>query len=92
MPVPNEVVLFTSQYVCVLLLVMQSINNNHGRTAMAMLTSVGIGVVQLLNFKLLPDATWTEMLAWLIAGPLGNASAQWVKRHDIAKIRSLPDH
>lgn len=85
----NELLLFGSQFICVMLLVVQSINNNHGRQVLAMFTSIGIGITQIATFKLLPDANATEMLAWLAAGPAANVAAQWIKRHDIAKIRAL---
>jgi hypothetical protein len=50
---------------------------------------MGIGVAQLVTFRLLPDATWSEAAAWVAAGPLANMAAQYVKRHDIAKIKRL---
>lgn len=85
----TELVLFLSATVSVALLVIQSINNNHGRTWLAMITSVGIGIAQLYVFKLLPDANFTEICAWLAGGPVGNLIAQYIKRHDIAKIKKL---
>lgn len=85
----NEALLFGSQFVCVLLLVVQSINNIHGRAVLGALTSVGIGFAQILTFKLLPEANWSEMIAWVAAGPAANVAAQWLKRHDIAKIKRL---
>lgn len=85
----NEAALFLSQFVTVMLLVVQSINNNHGRGALAALTSIGIGAAQLVSWKLLPGASWSEAVAWIAAGPAANIAAQWIKRHDIAKIRRL---
>lgn len=85
----NALLLFASQFVVVALLVIQSQNNTHGRFWMATWTSLGIGIAQVLTFKLLPDATPTEMIAWIVAGPFANMFAQWVKRHDIDKIRRL---
>jgi hypothetical protein len=85
----NELVLFASQFVCVTLLVVQSVNNNHGRVLLGAITSLGIGVAQIATFQLLPGAGWSEMLAWIAAGPVANLAAQWIKRHDIAKIRRL---
>ena len=86
----TELILFASQYITVLLLVTQSISNNHGRRATAALTSVGIGVCQIATFKLLPGAGLSEAAALIAAGPLANLTAQWLMRHDIAKIRALP--
>mgnify|MGYP001331388515 CR=1 FL=1 len=85
----NELLLFGSQFVCVLLLVVQSINNNHGRAWLGAVTSVGIGIAQIATFKLLPSADVSEMIAWVAAGPAANVAAQWIKRHDIAKIQRL---
>lgn len=85
----TELLLFGSQYVTVLLLVMQSISNNHGRRWMSALTSVGIGVAQIATFKLLPGADVTQAAAWIAAGPAANVTAQWLMRHDIARVRAL---
>lgn len=88
-PGANELLLFCSQFITVMLLVVNSVNNNHGRVWLGAVTSVGIGVCQIATFKLLPGAGWSEMMAWIAAGPVANITAQWVKRHDIAKIRAL---
>lgn len=85
----NELLLFFSQTICVTLLVVQSVNNNHGRVLLGALTSVGIGLAQIATFKLLPSASLTEMAAWVAAGPVANFIAQWIKRGDIDKIRRL---
>jgi predicted MFS family arabinose efflux permease len=85
----SEVLLFSSQFVVVLLLVVQSINNNHGRVMLGAFTSLFIGVAQIATFKLLPDASWSEAIAWIAAGPVANVVAQWIKRKDIEKIRRL---
>ena len=87
----GAVVLFISQFLMVFLLVVQSINNNHGRQRIAALTSIGIGVAQLFAYKILPDAGVVEMAAFVLAGPSANLAAQWVKRSDIARIRALHD-
>jgi len=85
----NELLLFGSTFVSVMLLVVQSINNNHGRGRLAFLTSFGIGASQLALWKLMPDASATEVAAFLCGGPFGNLAAQWIKRHDIALVRGL---
>ena len=53
----NELILFGSQFVTVMLLVVQSINNNHGRILLGAITSVGIGIAQIATFRLLPEAS-----------------------------------
>jgi hypothetical protein len=85
----NEAILFASQFVTVALLVIQSQNNVHGHFWLAAGTSVLIGVAQVATFKLLPTADASELVAWIAAGPFANMFAQWVKRHDISKIRRL---
>ena len=85
--------LFGSTFVTVLLLVVQSANNIHGHRRPAALTSLGIGISQLVLWRYMPNAaaaaSYTEMAAFLAGGPLGNLAAQWLKRHDIARIRKL---
>ena len=68
----------------------QSINNNHGYMGRAFLTSFGIGAAQLLLYRIMPDASGTEIAAYLCGGTLGNVAAQWLRRSDIARIRALP--
>mgnify|MGYP006921347207 CR=1 FL=1 len=85
----SEALLFLSQFFTVLLLVIQSQNNVHGHKVLGAVTSVGIGIAQIATFKLLPSADVSEMIAWVAAGPAANVAAQWIKRHDIAKIRRL---
>lgn len=85
----NELMIFFSQGLVVSLLVIQSVNNNHGRTTLAAITSLMIGLTQIVMWKLMPNASWSEIAAFVIAGPAGNVLAQWVKRKDIDKIRRL---
>ena len=65
------------------------INNNHGYMGRAFFTSFAIGGSQLLLYRLMPDANGTEIVAYLCGGPFGNVAAQWLRRHDIARIRAL---
>jgi hypothetical protein len=85
----NVALLFFSQFICVLLLVVQSINNNHGRMWLGAFTSIGIGLAQLAAYRLLPDASIGELTAFVMAGPAGNIVAQWIKRKDISRIVAL---
>lgn len=85
----TETALFASSFLTVLLLVIQSINNNHGYMGRAFWTSFGIGGAQLLLYRLMPDASVTEIAAYLLGGPIGNVAAQWLRRHDIARIKAL---
>jgi len=89
MNIGHVALLFLSQFICVLLLVVQSVNNNHGHRRLAALTSVGIGITQIATFRLLPGADIWETSAWLAAGPIANYAAQWLKRKDISRIVAL---
>jgi hypothetical protein len=85
----TALLLFASQTIMVTLLVIQSVNNNHGRTFWAAVTSLGIGVASIAQWKLMPGADGMQMAAFLLAGPVGNVLAQWIKRHDIARVKAL---
>lgn len=85
----NILLLFLSSYVTVLLLVIQSINNNHGRAMASCVTSIGIGVAQVALYKIVPSASFPEIVAFIAGGPLANVTAQWVKRSDISIIKRL---
>jgi hypothetical protein len=63
--------LFVSTFCLVFFLGMQSLNVNNGHRKMAFLTSFGIGVSNLMLFKLAPDAGGMEIAAFLLGGPFG---------------------
>lgn len=77
--------LFASTFALVFFLGLQSLNVNGGHTVAAFFTSIGIGVGNLLLFKLTPDATGIEMAAFLLGGPLGIVSS--MKFHGYIKRR-----
>lgn len=81
--------LFCSQTVTVTLLVIQSRFNIHGHTRLAALNSLLIGSCQLVMWKIMPDPSFAEIAAFLLAGPVGNTVAQHINRRDIARIRKL---
>ena len=64
-------VLFTSTFVLVFFLGLQSLNVNTGRYLAAFLTSFGIGLSQLALYKLAPDADGWQIAAYLSGGPFG---------------------
>lgn len=68
-------ILFGSTFVLVFLLSLQSLNVVGGHYTMAFLTSFGIGVSNLLLFKLAPDANGVEILAFVSGGPFGVIAA-----------------
>lgn len=83
------VLLFFSQSAMVTLLVIQSRLNIHGRNTWAAVNSLLIGCSQLVMWRIMPDPTNAEIVAFVVGGPVGNAVAQYFNRRDIAKIRKL---
>lgn len=67
--------LFASTYVLVFALGLQSLNVNGGHYRAAFITSLGIGGSNLVLFKMAPDASGLEIIAYLAGGPLGIVSA-----------------
>lgn len=76
----NAALLFISTFVLVFALGFQSLNVNGGHFKAAMLTSLAIGVSQLVLYKLVPDANWFEVAAYLAGGPLGIAASMVAHR------------
>lgn len=81
----TELTLFASTYALVMLLGLQSLHVNKGHMVAAFLTSFGIGTANLVLFKMVPDATTTEILAYLIGGPLGIITAMWLHPRIVSK-------
>lgn len=81
--------LFCSQTLTVTLLVIQSRLNIHGHLRLAALNSLLIGATQLVLWKIMPNPSVAEVIAFLVAGPFGNMIAQRINRRDIARIRKL---
>lgn len=67
----NTLALFTSTFILVFALGIQSLNVNNGHRAAAMFTSFFIGSSQMVLFKLAPSANWIETAAFLLGGPFG---------------------
>lgn len=72
--------LFASTFALVFFLGLQSLNVNGGRHVAAFFTSFGIGVSNLVLFKLAPDASGPEIAAYLTGGPLGIVSSMLAHR------------
>ena len=73
----NELILFSSTFVLVFALGAQSLNVNNGHYAAAALTSFVIGGGQMVLYKLAPDASWSEIAAYLMGGPFGITASMW---------------
>ena len=73
----NELLLFTSTFLIVFCLGLQSLNVNNGHHKAAFFTSFVISGLNLVLLKLAPNATTTEMIAYLCGGPLGIVAAMY---------------
>lgn len=84
----SELALFVSTYILVFALGLQSLNVNQGRYIAAFFTSFVIGLANLVLYKLAPNASPSEIAAFLIGGPLGIISAmrthRWLSRPSAA--------
>jgi hypothetical protein len=70
--------LFLSAFATVFLLGIQQ-QNVHGRHYLAaVVTSVGIGTAQIFLWRLVPEASASEIVATLAGGPVGIVSAMWL--------------
>jgi hypothetical protein len=67
----TELLLFASTFVVVFALGLQSQNVIHGHYAAAFVTSFVIGAMNMVLYKLAPNASWSEISAYLCGGPLG---------------------
>jgi hypothetical protein len=67
----TELILFASTFVLVFALGAQSLNVNNGHYIAAAFTSLFIGAGQMVLFKLAPNASVTEIAAFLLGGPFG---------------------
>jgi hypothetical protein len=80
----TELTLFASTFFVVFLLGVQQLNVQHGHQLAAFFTSIGIGMAQLALFKLAPDASGTEIAAYLTGGPIAIVCAMrahpWMRR------------
>ena len=70
--------LFVSTFLLVFALGLQSLNVNRGHYKAAFVTSFGIGIANLMLFKLAPSATGIEIAAFIIGGPFGIVASMWV--------------
>ena len=71
----NVALLFGSTFVLVFFLGMQSRNVNTHQYGAAFFTSFGIGISQLILYKLAPNASSIEVAGYLLGGPFGIVTA-----------------
>ena len=80
----TELALFVSTYVLVFFLGLQSLHVNGGHYKAAFFTSFGISGCQMILFKLAPDASWSEVAAFMAGGPFGIVTSMWAYRITLA--------
>lgn len=86
----TELTLFVSTFVLVFGLGLQSLNVNNGHHVAAAVTSFAIGSMQMVLFKLAPNATWTEIAAFLLGGPFGITASMWAHPRLAKLLRRNP--
>lgn len=73
----THLALFLSAFATVFLLGIQQ-QNVHGRHYLAaVVTSLGIGAAQIFLWRLVPEASASQIAATLAGGPVGIVSAMW---------------
>ena len=77
----SHLALVGSTFVLVFFLGLQSLNVNRGRYLAAFVTSFGIGISNLVLYKLAPEASGTEIAAFLIGGPFGIVASMYAHNH-----------
>lgn len=83
----TEAVLFASTFVSVFALGFQSLNVNGGHYRAAFLTSLLIGASTLWLYRLLPEASLTEVIAYLLGGPFGIVASMWAHRRFLRRTQ-----
>ncbi len=83
----TELTLFASTFVLVFALGLQSLNVNNGHHIAAAVTSFAIGAMQMILFKLAPNASPGEIAAFLLGGPFGITASMWFHPHLVRIIK-----
>ncbi len=78
----THLILFGSSFALVFLLGLQSLSVNGGHERAAIFNSCCIGLMNIVMFKLAPDASLTESACYVIGGPIGIvASMRFFRRY-----------
>jgi drug/metabolite transporter (DMT)-like permease len=85
--VVTELLLFGSTFTVVFALGFQQQNVTGGHYVAAFLTSFVIGGAYLSLYKLMPDASWSEVAAYLAGGPFGIVASMWLHKRTIGRRR-----
>lgn len=81
---------FLSSFISVFALGFQSQNVNQGHYVAAFITSFAIGGGTLVLYKVLPDGTWLDTVAYLIGGATGIVCAMWAHRRTLGRKVATP--
>lgn len=79
--------IFASTFFLVFFLGLQSLNVNRGHYLAAFITSLGIGVGNLVLYKLAPNASGIEIAAFLAGGPFGIVSSMLFHRRFFNRLK-----
>ena len=74
----NEAILFAASFVNVLALGLQNLNVVRGHYLLAFVTSFAIGIPFVAGVTMLPEATWSARIAFLLGGFFGIVTAMWI--------------
>lgn len=83
----SELYLFGTTFLLVFALGLQSLNVNGGHYLAAFITSFVIGGMNMVLYKLAPNASATEIVAYLLGGPLGIVASMAVHRRATRRPR-----
>ena len=81
----TELILFASVFASVFALGFQSQNVNQGHYKSAFVTSFAIGIGHLALYRLMPEATPTEIAAFLMGGPFGITASMYIHRRTLGR-------
>lgn len=87
----TELLLYASTFITVFALGFQSLNVNQGQYVWAFFTSFAIGGSSLVLYRILPDATWPQMLAYLLGGATGIVSSMYVHKRTLGRQAHRPN-
>lgn len=85
----SHALLFLSAFVSVFALGFQSLNVNGGHYLAAASTSFIIGVGHIALYRMMPDADFGQLLAYLLGGPLGITASMWVHRRTVGRAAAI---
>jgi membrane protease YdiL (CAAX protease family) len=66
---------------------LQSLNVNGGHYMAAALTSLIIGLGHIALYRMMPDADPTQILAYLVGGPIGITASMYTHKRTIGRAR-----